>query len=255
MTGKGNFSITLLAACKQFDSPAGSTRSRRHYRSMAERIRQLLTRAMGSTLFSYTLKLIWLAGRPSSPLHRRKWRRRAYSLTPNWSMAERQNGHRKSCPVLSTRFCVIVSKFAQYLDREWSSFLTQKKNKRLLAVYPILCRPLQKLKLLTFFLLGSGLPIQLFLLALQPNRRVEKRPWRLYSQATLVQLHKVKLVLTSEFGIIIRIGDVSTQASLKVHTLKRRGFHVFIKASIVKEMIAVNTFNIFKVCWICNCFL
>ena len=86
-------------------------------------------------------------------------------------------------------------------------------------------------------------------------RSVEKRPWRLYSQATLVQSHKVKLVLTSEFGIIIRIGDVCTQANIKVHTLKRRGFHVFIKASIVKEMIAVNTFNIFKVCWICNCFL
>lgn len=61
---------------KQFDSPAGSTRSRRHYRSMPERIRQLLTRAMGSTLFSYTLKLIWLPGRPA---HRRKWRRRAHS--------------------------------------------------------------------------------------------------------------------------------------------------------------------------------
>ena len=142
MTGKGNLSITLLAACKQFDSPAGSTRSRRHYRSMPERIGQLLTRAMGSTLFSYTLKLIWLAGRPSSPLHRRKWRRGAHSLTPNWPMAEGQNGHRKSCPVLSARFCVIVSqfaRFAQYVDREWSSFLTQNKNKRLLAVYPISC--------------------------------------------------------------------------------------------------------------------
>ena len=100
-----------------------------------------------------------------------------------------------------------------------------------------------KAKTTEVFLLGSGLRIQLFLLALQPHRRVKKRPWQLYSQATLDQSHKVKL------------GDVCTQASLKVLTLKRRGFHVFIKASIVKEMIAVNTLNIFKVCWICNCFL
>ena len=77
-----NYVVIFVVTCgiwpvsKQFDSPAGSTRSRRHYRSMPERIRQLLTRAMGSTLFSYTLKLIWLPGRPA---HRRKWRRRAHS--------------------------------------------------------------------------------------------------------------------------------------------------------------------------------
>ena len=77
-----NYVVIFVVTCgiwpvsKQFDSPAGSTRSRRHYRSMPERIRQLLTRAMGSTLFSYTLKLIWLPGRP---VHRRKWRRRAHS--------------------------------------------------------------------------------------------------------------------------------------------------------------------------------
>ena len=92
------------------------------------------------------------------------------------------------CPICRPRVVVFLdSKQKQEIARSLPNILSYLN---------LQIRPLQTLKQQTFFLLGSGLRIELFLPALQPNRRIEKRPWRLYSQATLVQSHKVKPVLT-----------------------------------------------------------
>ena len=172
---------------------------------MPARICQLLTRAMGSTSFSYTLKLIWLAGRPSSPLHRRKWRRGAQLNT------ELTNGRgaKWSPKVVSSPFSTLLRyrfsicpicpicrpRVVVFLDSKQKQEIARSLP-NILSYLNLQIRPLQTLKQQTFFLLGSGLRIELFLPALQPNRCIEKRPWRLYSQATLVQSHKVKPVLT-----------------------------------------------------------
>lgn len=92
------------------------------------------------------------------------------------------------CPICRPRVVVFLdSKQKQEIARSLPNILSYLN---------LQIRPLQTLKQQTFFLLGSGLRIELFLPALQPNRRIEKRPWRLYWQATLVQSHKVKPVLT-----------------------------------------------------------
>lgn len=55
----------------------------------------------------------------------------------------------------------------------------------------------------------------------------------------------------------VRVFSLKRKSELLLldRTLKRWGFHVFIQAAIVEEMITVNTFNEFVVCGICNRFL